>query len=123
ARTKIVIPDGNIAKVCRVLFGAGITTTQGNDMLKFIAAGIYGLVSLLLLSQNAFAHGIIGARFFPATMTIDDPFVADEMSLPTISTLKSSDDPSVRETDYSEDISKRLSRNLGIGAGATYKYF
>jgi len=91
-------------------------------MPKRIAVGITSLLSLLLLSQNAFAHGIIGARFFPATLTIDDPFVADEMSLPTISTLRSSDDPSVRETDTSVDISKRLSRNLGIGAGATYKY-
>src|SRR5258706_10161956 len=81
------------------------------------------LLGAFLCAQNVFAHGVIGARFFPATLTIDDPFVADEMSLPTISTTKTSDNPSVRETDYSVDISKRLSRNLGIGVGATYKYF
>jgi hypothetical protein len=81
------------------------------------------LLGAFLCAQNVFAHGVIGARFFPATLTIDDPFVADEMSLPTISTVRSSDDPSVRETDYSVDVSKRLSRNLGIGVGATYKYF
>ena len=49
---------------------------------------IYSLLSLLFLSPNAFAHGVIGARFFPATLTIDDPFVADEMSLLTVGTLK-----------------------------------
>jgi len=27
----------------------------------------------------AFAHGIAGQRFFPPTLTIDDPFVADEL--------------------------------------------
>jgi hypothetical protein len=27
----------------------------------------------------AFAHGIAGQRFFPSTLTIDDPFVADEL--------------------------------------------
>ena len=29
----------------------------------------------------AWAHGLIGQRFFPATLKIDDPFVADELSL------------------------------------------
>src|ERR1700730_1852873 len=87
---------------------------------------IYGLVGLLLLSTNAFAHGVIGARFFPATLTIDDPFVADEMSLLTVGTLKGSatnTTPATRETDYGMDISKRISRNWGIGAAATYKDF
>ena len=34
------------------------------------------------------AHGLIGQRFFPATLTIDDPFVADELSLPTVLHIK-----------------------------------
>lgn len=70
------------------------------------------------------AHGVIGDRFFPATLTIDDPFVADEFSLPTISALKapaSDSVPATRETDYSFDISKRLSPNLGVGVASTYK--
>lgn len=81
------------------------------------------MLSLLCCAPCAWAHGVIGERFFPATLTIDDPFVADELSLPTVATARSSDSPSVRETDYSIDISKRLSRDLGVGAGATYKYF
>lgn len=31
----------------------------------------------------AAAHGFAGDRFFPATLLTDDPFVADELSLPT----------------------------------------
>ena len=35
-------------------------------------------------AHRAEAHGFAGARFFPATIQTDDPFVADEGSLPTI---------------------------------------
>jgi hypothetical protein len=34
------------------------------------------------LAGSALGHGFAGSRFFPATITIDDPFVADELSLP-----------------------------------------
>ncbi len=33
------------------------------------------------------AHGFAGQRFFPATIATEDPFVADELSLPTVSTF------------------------------------
>jgi len=38
----------------------------------------------LVPSSEAIAHGFAGDRFFPATILTDDPFVADEMSLPTL---------------------------------------
>ena len=37
----------------------------------------------LLMAHAAAAHGVAGSRFFPTTLTIDDPAVADEASLPT----------------------------------------
>jgi hypothetical protein len=49
------------------------------------------VTTALLVSAAAgpvFAHGLAGKRFFPATIAIDDPFVADELSLPTVSTFK-----------------------------------
>ena len=36
----------------------------------------------------AFAHGFAGNRFFPATLATDDPFVADELSLPTFQAIR-----------------------------------
>ena len=30
------------------------------------------------LGQGAYAHGIAGNRYFPGTLTFDDPAVADE---------------------------------------------
>lgn len=71
----------------------------------------------------AFAHGFAGKRFFPATLATDDPFVADELSLPTVSRRKtgaSSDEPSVLETDTSIDVTKRVTRDFGVGLSATW---
>jgi hypothetical protein len=44
-------------------------------------------------TSNAVAHCFVGARFFPATLAIDDPCVADEMSSPTVSWSKTADVP------------------------------
>jgi hypothetical protein len=79
---------------------------------------------VLLAAGPAAAHGLAGKRFFPATLATDDPFVADELSLPTIESRKmpaSGDEAATRETGYSVDVSKRLTDSLGIGFGATYK--
>ena len=82
--------------------------------------GLAGAV--LVLSTEAFAHGFAGARFFPATLATDDPFVADELSLPTFSSIRAPGDggPDVQDTELPVDIAKRLTRNLGIGIGETF---
>jgi hypothetical protein len=72
----------------------------------------------------AAAHGFAGKRFFPATLVTEDPFVADELSLPTVAYRKmpaNGDEPATRETDFSIDMSKRVTDNFGIGFGATYR--
>src|SRR5215831_10180608 len=80
--------------------------------------------ALLFALSEAHGHGFAGKRFFPATPTTEDPFVADELSLPTITRQRfgaSGDEPGSRETDFSVDMSKRITEKLGIGFGATYK--
>lgn len=74
------------------------------------------LASLLPLSP-AQAHCFVGIRFLPATLTIDDPCVADELSLPTVSWSKTGDVPPTTGLDISADLSKRLTENLGITIG------
>ena len=78
------------------------------------------LVATCALSAiPAHAHGVAGNRFFPATISTDDPAVADELSLPTVSSFKNGDDPSATETDIAAEYSKRLTSRLGISfAGA-----
>ena len=48
------------------------------------------IVTLALLSgvQSAHAHGIAGNRFFPGTLSFDDPAVADEAIVPNFSSFK-----------------------------------
>ena len=73
--------------------------------------------------QPAFGHGFAGKRFFPATPTIEDPFVADELSLPTITrrtTGATEDEPATMQTSTSAEIAKRITPNLGIGLSVTH---
>ena len=72
-----------------------------------------GLCLLACSSAEAIAHGFAGDRFFPATLLTDDPFVADEMSLPTL-TVNPRDSDGSRETDLEIDIAKRLTPNFGV---------
>ena len=70
-------------------------------------------------STDTFAHGFAGDRFFPATILTDDPFVADEMSLPTVTRNPTGPDGS-QQLDFDVDIAKRLTPNLGIQLGTTW---
>ena len=57
---------------------------------------------------RAYGHGFAGARFFPATLSTDDPFVADELSLPTVSSIVTPDGGGTRDTQISSDIALRI---------------
>jgi hypothetical protein len=80
----------------------------------------FGLVIVLLSFSNASAHCFVGARFFPATLATDDPCVADEMSLPTVSWSKTGDMPPGIEWDVSGEISKRITEDFGVSIGETW---
>jgi len=75
------------------------------------------LAIALALALADGGHGFAGARFFPATLSTDDPFVNDELSLPTVSTIKT---PEGRETSIAVDIAKRITPNLGIELGESF---
>lgn len=74
----------------------------------------------------ALAHGIVGQRFFPATIATDDPFVADELSLPTYSSVRfhaTDDSPAGRQRTWAVDFSKRITPNFGLGIGTARQRF
>lgn len=80
---------------------------------------------LAIDARPAGAHGVVGKRFFPATIATDDPFVADELSLPTVSTFKSpaaGDEPATRETEISAELAKRITRDFGLSVGYGWKH-
>ncbi|MGH8802104.1 MAG: hypothetical protein ACREX6_07385 [Casimicrobiaceae bacterium] len=94
--------------------------------MKFTSISGAVLVALGCVAiSTAHAHGFAGKRFFPATLATDDPFVADELSLPTITWQKNPGDgpgsPATRETDVSMDAARRITSNFGLEAAATWK--
>lgn len=64
-------------------------------------------VILLFADPAVLAHGFAGDRFFPATILTDDPFVADEGSLPTV-TLNPTQSDGSRELDIGSDLSMKI---------------
>src|SRR5438067_10088518 len=64
----------------------------------------------VLVPAPAVAHGVIGQRFFPATISTDDPFAADELALPTITSFD-------HKTDIDFDYSKSIFPGFAIGVG------
>ena len=72
------------------------------------------------VTTRVYGHGFAGARFFPATLVTDDPFVADELSLPTVSTIRTPEDGGTRETEISAEISKRITPEFAIEIGDNF---
>jgi hypothetical protein len=94
----------------------GVRTLPGLAVLASAVAG-------LALPATSHAHGFVGQRSFPATIATDDPFVADELSLPTVSLTRSnaSDDaPASTQRTIAADFSKRITQNLGFSLGAAH---
>jgi hypothetical protein len=69
---------------------------------------------------RAYGHGFAGPRFFPATLSTDDPFVADEFSLPTVSSIVTPDNGGTRDTEVSSDIALRITPKWDIEFGETF---
>ena len=76
--------------------------------------------ALFVTPGNVNAHGFAGSRFFPATLSTDDPFVNDELSLPTVSSIVTLDEGGTRDTEISVDIAKRITPNFGVEIGETF---
>jgi len=90
----------------RFLVGAGLVT---------------GAVMFAGKPDHASAHGFAGERFFPATILTDDPFVADEMSLPTVTRNPAGPDGS-QLTTIETDISKRITKDFAFTIEDQWNY-
>ncbi len=84
----------------------------GDGIATCLAFGI--AIALTGLAPSANAHGRAGARFFPSTIAIEDPAVADELTLPIFSRFNGA-----REIEG--EYSRRLARffSVSIEAGRT----
>jgi len=85
---------------------------------RAVWTGLAALVAIIgLATDPAGAHGIAGRRFFPATLAIEDPFVADELALPSFSYIKG---PEGKETSIGGEFQKSITPNLGVSIGGEY---
>ena len=85
---------------------------------RSFAAALAGLAIIAVPITGALAHAVCGNRVFPATLTLDDPGVADELSLPTIQYTPISGGGSV--TSYGFEWDKTITPSIGFGIQGGY---
>jgi len=91
-------------------------------MHRVICRGVaIATLAALSPSAEALAHGFAGDRFFPATILTDDPFVADEMSLPTV-TLNPTQSDGSRALDFGSDLSMLITPKWDFTIGSQWQH-
>lgn len=68
----------------------------------------------------AHGHGVVGKRFIPSTIAVDDPFPSDEMDLLNVS--RGSKNDTGRETSAGFELGKRLTPDFALGVGWKYLF-
>lgn len=98
-----------------------LAMTLGPTFRSPLAIVSLALAVVALLPASASAHGFAGRRFFPATLAVDDPFVADELDLQG-SFIEVPDDEGVetQTTALSVGLAKRITPRLGVEIAGTH---
>jgi len=81
------------------------------------------LIVLAMLGgiHSAHAHGIAGNRFFPGTLSFDDPAVADEAILPNFASFKAPvDGGNVVDNRFDWSFFRLLTPTLGVGVDGAW---
>jgi hypothetical protein len=79
-------------------------------------AWLLGVIAMLALAQPAYGHGIAGNRYFPGTLTFDDPAVADELLFQPTSLAHPGDGTDVRDTSVGWSFMRLLTPDIAVGA-------
>ncbi|MBI3359353.1 MAG: hypothetical protein HY037_07245 [Nitrospirae bacterium] len=77
---------------------------------------IYFMV-MMLYTVPLWAHGVVGKRFFPASLVVDDPLPADEMTLVAPSYTKGHDE---KELSLGFGLQKLLTPNIALSIEGEY---
>jgi hypothetical protein len=76
-----------------------------------------GAAFIFMMTSVAQAHVVCGDRVFPTTLTMDDPGVSDEVSLPTIAMTPTS---SGQSNSYGYEWDKTITEDLGFAVNGDY---
>lgn len=86
-----------------------------------LASGLLAGLLALSAQSSASAHAVCGNRLFPPTLTIDDPGVGDELSLPTISHTPSGSTGGNPLTQYGFEWDKTIYEHFGFSIQNDYQ--
>jgi hypothetical protein len=89
-------------------------------MQRCFVVVILTLLGGLLVAAAAHAHGVLGKRFIPSTLTFEDPFPSDEVDL--LSFQRGSKNQEGRETSVGFEFAKRLTPDFALGVGWEYLF-
>src|ERR1700739_868311 len=87
-------------------------------MIPILCLSISVVLVMLLIPMSSWAHGFAGKRFFPTTLSVDDPFISDELSF-IFNHIK---EPDQRTDALSVGYSKRILPHFGIEINDTYQF-
>jgi hypothetical protein len=90
-------------------------------MQRYLIVAICAGLGFFSATTTALAHGVIGKRFIPSTLTLEDPFTSDEMDL--FSFGRAPRDKEGRETTFGFEFAKRLTPDLALSVGWEYIFF
>jgi len=78
---------------------------------------------VLLGASETHAHGSIGKRFIPTLFSIEDPFVADELSFLAgfLEEPAKGDEPAIDEIEIEAEFSKRVTSKFAVSIAGEFK--
>jgi hypothetical protein len=85
---------------------------------SIVLTALLPLLMILAMPVTSWAHGFAGKRFFPTTLSVEDPFVSDELSF-LFGHIK--EDSVTKTTSLGLDYSKRITPHFGISIGSEYQ--
>jgi len=87
-------------------------------MKRTLLRALLPVTAVVLMTYSiASAHVVCGDRVFPTTLTMDDPGVSDEVSLPTINLTPT---PSGESNAYGFEWDKTITQDFGFGINDDY---
>ncbi len=91
-------------------------------LIKISGQAMLALAVLISWASSAQAHGIAGNRYFPATLTFDDPAVEDELTLPLNSRFEHPTDEGgeAKDDSYTAAFLKLVAPTLAVGGDTTW---
>jgi len=89
--------------------------------ITMVRPALAALLAMLCGIESAHAHGIAGNRFFPGTLTFDDPAVADEAIVPNFSSAKHpGEGADVVDDRFNWAFFRLLTEQVGVGVDGAW---